>query len=88
LVNVAEEWGFWKHDFTRKQQLIQDRFPSQRAFCRASGIGEDMLSHVLAGRKDLSLDTLTLGLKRIGYQLLIVRAVQRKPGRRPQQRTG
>jgi hypothetical protein len=70
------------------QELIEDRFPSQRAFCQASAIGEDMLSHVLAGRKDLSLGALTEGLKRIGYRLRIVPAVDRKPGRRPQKRTG
>jgi hypothetical protein len=70
------------------QELIQDHFPSQRAFCWASGIGEDMLSHVLAGRKDLSLGALTQGLKRVGYRLRIVPAGERKPARRPQKRTG
>jgi hypothetical protein len=54
----------------------------------ASGIGEDMLSHVLAGRKDLSLGALTPGLKRVGYRLRIVPTVERKPARRPQKRTG
>src|SRR5262245_39797065 len=36
------------------EALIRDQFPSQRAFCRATGIAEDLLSHVLAGRKDFS----------------------------------
>src|SRR4051794_4357198 len=27
------------------EELIRDHFPSRRAFCEATGIGEDMLSH-------------------------------------------
>jgi hypothetical protein len=53
------------------EDLIDTRFPSRRAFCEATGISEDMLSHVLAGRKDLSLAALTKGLGRIGYALHI-----------------
>ena len=40
--------------------------------CEATGLSEDMLSHVLAGRKDLSLAKLTGALGRIGYRLRIV----------------
>jgi hypothetical protein len=54
------------------EDLIREQFPSQRAFCEATGISEDMLSHVLAGRKDLSLASLTQALARIGYRLRIV----------------
>jgi hypothetical protein len=54
--------------------LIRQKFASQRKFCEATGLSEDMLSHVLAGRKDLSLEKLTGALKRIGYQLRIVPA--------------
>src|SRR6266496_3404391 len=39
--------------------LIADRFKSNRHFCKATGLSEDMLSHVLAGRKDLSIEALT-----------------------------
>src|SRR5881275_404834 len=41
------------------EELIREKFPSRRAFCEATGLSEDMLSHVLAGRKDLSLAKLT-----------------------------
>jgi hypothetical protein len=51
--------------------LIREHFPSQRAFCEATGLSEDMLSHVLAGRKDLSLSALEQALGRIGYRLQI-----------------
>jgi hypothetical protein len=58
--------------------LIREHFPSQRAFCKATGLSEDMLSHVLAGRKDLSLAALEQALDRIGYSLRILPAPQRK----------
>ncbi len=54
------------------EELIRNKFPTRRAFCEATGIAEDMLSHVLAGRKDLSLKALTQALTRIGYRLRIV----------------
>jgi hypothetical protein len=38
-----------------------------------------MLSHVLAGRKDLSLAALTKALQRVGYRLRIVPVPERKP---------
>ncbi len=60
------------------ENLIREHFPSRRAFCRATGLGEDMLSHVLAGRKDLSLSALTAALARIGYTLRILPAPKRK----------
>lgn len=47
--------------------LILKRFKTRRAFCEATGLSEDMLSHVLAGRKNLSIDALTEALGRIGY---------------------
>jgi hypothetical protein len=59
-------------------ELIRARFPSRRAFCAATGLSEAMLSHVLAGRKDLSLATLTRALGRIGYGLRIAPAPRRK----------
>jgi hypothetical protein len=64
------------------EDLIRDRFQTQRAFCAATGISEDLLSHVLAGRKDLSLDRLTKALARIGYRLRIRPAEGDPPGLR------
>jgi hypothetical protein len=54
--------------------LIQEKFPTRRAFCEATGFSEDVLDQVLAGRKDLSLAALTRALERIGYRLRIVPA--------------
>lgn len=60
------------------EDLIRTRFRSRRAFCKAAGISEDMLSHVLAGRKDLSIQALTEALSRIGYRLRIAPLPQKK----------
>jgi hypothetical protein len=60
------------------EQLIRERFPSRRAFCQAAGLSEDMLSHVLARRKDLSLEAFTRALERVGYRLQITPAPERK----------
>jgi hypothetical protein len=63
------------------EKLIRLKFRTRRAFCEASGLSEDMLSHFLAGRKDLSLASLAEALARIGYRLGIVPA-------EPAKRTG
>jgi len=60
------------------EELIRNHFPSRRAFCKATGLSEDMLSHVLAGRKDLSLEALTRALGRSGYRLHITPTPERK----------
>jgi hypothetical protein len=60
------------------ENLILTKFPSRRAFCKATRISEDMLSHVLAGRKDLSLEKLSEALGRIGYTLHFTPAPRRK----------
>jgi hypothetical protein len=52
--------------------IIHNEFKSRREFCEKTGISEDMLSHVLAGRKQLSMGTLTEALSRIGRTLRIV----------------
>ena len=52
-------------------ELIRRRFATRRDFCRATGISEDMLSHVLARRKHLAIDTLVDALSRIGCTLKI-----------------
>jgi hypothetical protein len=54
------------------EELIHEKFRTRRAFCEATGLSEAMLSHVLAGRKDLSLTALTKALERIGYTLRIL----------------
>jgi hypothetical protein len=54
------------------EALIREKFSTRRAFCEATGLSEAMLSHVLAGRKDLSVAALTNALERVGYRLRIV----------------
>jgi hypothetical protein len=53
-------------------ELIRTKFISRKAFCEATGLSEDMVSHVLAGRKHLSLPSLEEALGRIGYVLRFV----------------
>jgi hypothetical protein len=52
-------------------RLIRDNYKTKRAFCKATGLSEDQLSHVLARRKHFAIDTLTEALGRIGYRLRI-----------------
>ena len=59
--------------------LIRTRFKTRREFCQATGLSEDMLSHVLAGRKHLAIDTLAQALQRIGYSLKIMPVAPTKP---------
>jgi len=54
------------------EELIRTRFRTRREFCEATGISEDMLSHVLARRKHLAIDTLAEALERIGYTIHIM----------------
>jgi hypothetical protein len=58
----------------RLSDLIRSAFPTQRAFCEATGLSEDLVSHVLSKRKHLSIDNLSEALRRIGYKLDIVPA--------------
>jgi hypothetical protein len=53
------------------EHLIRTKFASRRAFCEATGLSEDMLSHVLAKRKNLAIETLADALDKIGYSLQI-----------------
>jgi hypothetical protein len=53
------------------EELIRARFKTRRDFCKAAKISEEMLSHVLARRKHLSIEALTSALNRIGYCLRI-----------------
>jgi hypothetical protein len=56
------------------ERIIRQRFSTRRDFCRATGLSEDMLSHVLAKRKHLAVDTLAMALQKIGYALRVVPA--------------
>jgi hypothetical protein len=56
----------------RLEEIIRSQFPSRRSFSEATGISEDMLSHVIAHRKHLAVETLAEALERIGYELQIV----------------
>jgi hypothetical protein len=48
------------------EELIRAGFASRREFCQATGLSEDMLSHVLAKRKDFSMQTLSEALGKVG----------------------
>jgi hypothetical protein len=55
--------------------LIEEKFNTRSAFCRATGIDPGNLSHVLAGKKDFSLDVLQKVVEVLDVQLdLIPRA--------------
>ena len=54
------------------EHIILTRFKTRREFCKATGLSEDMLSHVLARRKHVAIDTLSKALSRIGCTLKIV----------------
>jgi hypothetical protein len=60
------------------EELVLNHFPSRRAFCKATGLPEATLDDVLAGRKDLSLESLSKALERAGYRLRIVSARRAK----------
>jgi hypothetical protein len=68
------------------EDLITSHFKSQRAFCKATGLSEDMLSHVLAGRKDLSIETLAKALGKIGYAIRLVPLAAVPGTRKPSKR--
>jgi hypothetical protein len=53
------------------EHLILTRFKTRREFCEATGLSEDMLSHVLARRKHLAIDTLNTALAKVGYTVHI-----------------
>ena len=63
------------------ETLVRTRFKTRREFCEATGLSEDMLSHVLAGRKNIAIDTLSDALSRIGCALKIVpQTGSKRPG--------
>ncbi|MCO5167791.1 MAG: helix-turn-helix transcriptional regulator [Planctomycetes bacterium] len=56
--------------------LIEEKFGSRYAFCRAAGLDQGNLSHVLAGRKDFSLDVLRRVAELLDVQLDLVPTVE------------
>jgi hypothetical protein len=54
------------------ETIILTRYKNRRAFCESTGLSEDMLSHVLAKRKNLAIDTLAEALGKIGYAIHIL----------------
>lgn len=68
--------GLMRHADYRDEleHLIRTRFKTRRAFCEATGLSEDMLSHVLSKRKHLAIDTLADALARVGYTIHITEA--------------
>jgi hypothetical protein len=68
-----------RFDYRGQLERLVLQFPTRAAFCKAAGISRDMLSHVLAGRKDLSLESLDRALARLGYRMSFVPA---GPGKR------
>jgi hypothetical protein len=52
--------------------IVRSHFHTRREFCEATGLTEDMLSHVLARRKHLSMEALIGALARIGYTVHLV----------------
>jgi hypothetical protein len=61
------------------EEIIRTRFKTRREFCRATGVSEDMLSHVLARRKHMSIDTLVHALDHVGYELRIAPRANTSP---------
>lgn len=49
--------------------LIAERFRSRYAFCKATGVDQGNLSHVLAGRRHFSTETLLRVLETLGVRL-------------------
>lgn len=56
----------------RLADLIAERFESRYAFCKTTGIDQGNLSHVLAGRKHFSPETLFRILEALGVQIELV----------------
>ena len=70
------------------EEIILTRFKSRREFCKKTGLSETMLSHVLAGRKHLAIDTLIKALSRIGCTLKIVPQIPPEPAPRKRRAAG
>ena len=66
--------GYAKMPGYREQivAIIESKFKSRREFCEVTGLLETILSHMLKGRKEVSIPNLTEALEKIGYGLAIV----------------
>ncbi len=54
------------------EEIARERFKTGREFCKATSLSEDMASHLFAGRKHLSIETLSQVVERLGCALRIV----------------
>jgi hypothetical protein len=52
--------------------VVYGRYRNLRAFCEATGLSEELVRGVLAGRKQIAFDTLDEALSRIGYAIRIL----------------
>jgi hypothetical protein len=73
-MRIALAAGLTQLDDYRSQleMIALTRFKTRREFCQVVGLSEDMFSHLCAGRKHLSMETLTEVLTRLGCMLRIV----------------
>lgn len=53
------------------RELIEENFPSRYAFCKAAGVNEAFLSHILRKDKNFSITTLQEVMDRVGYEMQI-----------------
>jgi hypothetical protein len=61
-----------------RDELDVTRFRTRREFCAATGLSEDLLSHVLARRKHMAIDTLTEALAWVPTDNCTARAFGRR----------
>lgn len=70
---VKLKFGIAQPSGYRDQLLeLSGLYATRKQFCEAIGISEDMLSHVVHNRKDLSIASLQKALDRIGYTIKLV----------------
>lgn len=70
------ELGFARIPSYREQleEIIEVHFDSVAQFCLATGLSPSLVSHVLKGDKNISLEVLEKALARIGYRIKLVGA--------------
>jgi hypothetical protein len=70
------------------EHIVLTRFKNRREFCKKTGLSETMLSHVLARRKHIAIDTLAKALHRIGYRFRIAEEPDVEPTQRKRRAAG
>lgn len=62
------------------EEIIEERFGSAAEFCQATGLSTSLVSHVLNGDKNVSMEALEKALVRIGFRIRLepVAPVRRK----------